>query len=101
MINYSMDSKFGKTEHARRLIAGYVRLLQRRVKNDGWNPYFLTFMFSHLPGKKNTQLVAMEQALVRFYSTLLTRVVRNPAFGISAESAANPSCCPGLPSIQT
>jgi hypothetical protein len=78
MINYSMDSKFGKTEHARRLIAGYVRLLQQRVKNDGWNPYFLTFMFRQLPGKKNTQLVAMEQAILQFYSTLLTRMVRNP-----------------------
>lgn len=78
MIKYSMDTRFGKTEHARRLIAGYVGLLQQRIKNDGWNPYFLTFMFRHLSGKKSVQLAAMEQAIVRFYSTLLTRIVRNP-----------------------
>jgi hypothetical protein len=78
MIKYSMNTRFGRSEHARRLIVGYVRLLQQRVKNDGWNPYFLTFMFRQLPGKKDTQLVAMEQAIVRFYSTPLTRVIRNP-----------------------
>jgi hypothetical protein len=78
MIKYSMDTRFGRSEHARRLIAGYVRLVQQRVINDGWNPYFLTFMFRHLPGKENVQLVAMEQAVVRFYSTLLTRIVRSP-----------------------
>jgi hypothetical protein len=78
MIKFSMDSRFGRSEHARQLIAGYVRLLQQRVNNDGWNPYFLTFMFRHLPGKKSIQLAAMEQAVVQFYSTLLTRVVRNP-----------------------
>jgi hypothetical protein len=78
MINYSMDTRFGRSEHARRLIAGYVTLLQQRVKNDGWNPYFLTFMFRQLPGNKDTQLAAMERAIVRFYSTLLTRIVRNP-----------------------
>jgi hypothetical protein len=78
MIKYSMETRFGRSEHARRLIAGYVRLLQRRVTDDGWNPYFLTFMFRHLLGKQSVQLVAMEQALVRFYSTLLTRIVRNP-----------------------
>jgi hypothetical protein len=75
---FSTDTRFGKSEHARRLIAGYVRLLQQRVKNNGWNPYFLTFMFRRLPGNKKVQLVAMEEAVVRFYSTLLTRVVRNP-----------------------
>jgi hypothetical protein len=78
MIKYSIDTKFGKSEHARRLIAGYVRLLQQRIKNDGWNSYFLTFMFRHLPGKKDRKLLGMEQAVVRFYSTLLTRIVRNP-----------------------
>ena len=78
MIKYSIENRSGRSEHARRLVAGYVRLLQQRVKNDGWNPYFLTFMFRQLPGKKDTQLVAMEQAIVRFYSTLLTRVVRKP-----------------------
>jgi hypothetical protein len=78
MIKYSMDTRFGRSEHARRLIAGYVGLLQQRVENDGWNPYLLTFMFRHLPGKKDTQLLSMEQAVLRFYSTLLTRIVRNP-----------------------
>jgi hypothetical protein len=78
MIKYSMDTRFGKSEHARRVIAAYVRLLQQRVKHDGWNPYFLTFMFRHLSGKKDIKLAAMEQAIVRFYSTLLTRITRNP-----------------------
>jgi hypothetical protein len=78
MLKYSMERKFGRSEHSRRLIVGYASLLQQRVKNDGWNPYLLTFMFRHLPGKQSVQLVAMEQAIVRFYSTLLTRIVRNP-----------------------
>jgi hypothetical protein len=52
--------------------------LQERIKNDGWNPYFLTFMFRHLPGKKDTKLLSMEQAIIQFYSTLLTRMIRNP-----------------------
>jgi hypothetical protein len=59
MIKFSMDPRFGRSEYARQLIAGYVRLLQQRVNNDGWNPYFLTFMFRHLPGKKSMQLAAI------------------------------------------
>lgn len=68
-----------------RWLAGYVKLIEDRVKKDGWNAYFVTFMFNRIPGGRKAQLGSMADALYRFYATFLTRVVRNPhsAFQLS------------------
>jgi hypothetical protein len=44
----------------------------------GWQPSLVTFMFRPLPGSKNTIINMMQHGIDKFYSTLVTRVVRNP-----------------------
>jgi hypothetical protein len=44
----------------------------------GWKPSLVTFMFKPLPGNNNTIIRIMQGGVEQFYSTLVTRVVRNP-----------------------
>jgi len=45
---------------------------------QGWEGYFLSFMFNQLRGNKDGLLRQMEREVERVYATLLTRVVRDP-----------------------
>jgi hypothetical protein len=56
----------------------WSKTLRKRVKRHGWNAYLVTFMFNHIPGGSTVKLKMMQDSMCRFYSTLLTRVVRNP-----------------------
>jgi hypothetical protein len=67
-----------RSEEIRFYIAGFTKLVEDRVTGDGWNAYFVTFMFHPMPGGKQAKLQNMSGALYRFYTTLLTRVVRKP-----------------------
>ena len=62
---------------AGRIVAGYVELIQRRIA-DGFTPYFVTFMFHPLPGGPAAIVAQMRREVERVYSTLVTRVVRDP-----------------------
>jgi hypothetical protein len=44
----------------------------------GWKSYLMTFMFNPLSGNPNSIVRQMSAEVERVYSTLLTRVVRNP-----------------------
>jgi hypothetical protein len=60
------------------ITAWWSREVEERVKLDGWNAYLVTFMFNHIPGRPATKLKLMQDSVSRFYSKLLTRIVRNP-----------------------
>jgi hypothetical protein len=59
------------------LIEGYVQLVRQRI-DDGYQPYFMTFMFGRLRGNRKAIVHQMQAEMSRVYATLLTRVVRNP-----------------------
>jgi hypothetical protein len=52
--------------------------IEERVVRHGWNAYIVTFMFNRIPGEFSVKLKMMQDSARRFYSTLLTRVVRKP-----------------------
>jgi hypothetical protein len=52
--------------------------VEEKVTKHGWNAYLVTFMFDHLPGLPAARLKIMQDSVCRFYSTLVTRVVRKP-----------------------
>jgi hypothetical protein len=54
------------------------REVEDRVKLDGWNAYLVTFMFNHIPGSPAIKLKLMQDGVSRFYSKLVTRIVRKP-----------------------
>jgi hypothetical protein len=62
---------------ARQLITGYSELIQRSM-DQGFNAFLLSFMFKPLAGSKRAVLNQMNDEVQRVYSTLVTRIVRNP-----------------------
>lgn len=62
------------------LTAWWSREVEDRVRYDGWNAYLVTFMFHRIfpDGRREVKLKAMQDNICRFYSKLLTRVVRKP-----------------------
>ena len=73
-----MNSMDSSSEEVRLYIKCFAELIEKRVTGDGWNAYFMTFMFHPLPGSTQAKLQSMKDAVYRFYSTFLTRVVRKP-----------------------
>jgi hypothetical protein len=59
------------------LVDGYTRLVTDRI-HDGWSFHLLTILFHQLPGPRSAVLDRMKDEVQRVYSTLLTRVHRNP-----------------------
>jgi hypothetical protein len=52
--------------------------MEERVRDHGWNAYIVTFTFNHIPGQPATKLKMMQDCVCRFYSKMVTRVVRKP-----------------------
>ncbi|MBM1174565.1 hypothetical protein [Microvirga arabica] len=64
---------------------------------QGWNGYFLTFMFNQLRGNRDGLLRQMEREVERVYATLITRVVRDPTHEKNKELLPRWIICPDLP----
>ena len=46
--------------------------------SDGWNAYYVNFMFRHIPGLPTHRFAVMRNEVERVYSTMVTRIVRKP-----------------------
>lgn len=69
-----MDQRY----HSRLLtIEGYA-LWSKTLVDDGWQAFFVNFMFNHLPKGSSCFGDPMEYEACRVYRTLVTRVVREP-----------------------
>ena len=62
---------------ADQMINGLADLVRQRV-NAGFEPSLLTFMFARLPGSPTAVVGQMRDEATCVYSTLITRVVRDP-----------------------
>ena len=58
-------------------IHGCDQMVHERISQH-WQPYFVNFMFNHIPGKHSTKKKIMADAVFRVYETLITNVVRKP-----------------------
>jgi hypothetical protein len=61
----------------KQFVLAYDEMIQQRI-DDGWRPYFISFMFNKLPGKLVTKKGIMEAEVERVYSKLVNYVVRRP-----------------------
>jgi hypothetical protein len=74
--HYSLKSDdVALVEH---IISWWSREMEERVTLHGWNAYLVTFMFNHIPGPSPKRLKLMQDSVCRFYSKLVTRIVRKP-----------------------
>jgi hypothetical protein len=66
----------------RQTVDGYSNMV-RSYLNDGWQAYFMSFMFKHLRGNSAAILAQMKDELDRVYSIFVTHVVRKPTSSAS------------------
>jgi hypothetical protein len=75
---------------------GYGKWVQEKL-DQGWDAYFLSFMFNQLHGSKSSKLNQMKREIDRVYATMLSRIVRCP---MSAKNAGRLPIwigCPDFP----
>lgn len=75
---------YGSLQDRIRLIDQIASFVQEKI-DDGYEPYFLTFMFNQLNGNKQSILAQMHREIERFNTVLINRVHQHPnrrsAFG--------------------
>ena len=59
------------------IIQAYGHLVQKHVEM-GWDAYFLSLMFNHLPGSGDAKIQQMHREIIGLYGKLVTRLVRKP-----------------------
>jgi hypothetical protein len=60
-----------------KLITAYNIMALERVE-VGWQPYFVTYVFRHIPGGQKNRTEIMTSEVCRVYSQMLTRIIHNP-----------------------
>ena len=60
------------------ITAWWSREMEDKARYEGWNVYLVTFMFNQIPGTAATKLKEMQNNVSRFYSKMITHVVRKP-----------------------
>ena len=75
--NRIWDSIEYRSEHLPRRLKAYGQWIEESV-SDGWNAYYVNFMFRHIPGFPRHRFAVMRNEVERVYSTMVTRIVRKP-----------------------
>jgi hypothetical protein len=78
------------------LIDGFHQLVRERIV-ESWQPYFVSFMFNHIPGKQSTKKQIMADEVSRVYQTLLPYIVRKPTSPSWKQYCPIFIGCPDLP----
>ncbi len=86
------DTKWFRLE----LLGGYKRWVGDYV-NQNWQPYFISFMFHHLPGSQASILRQMNSEIIRVYRRLPTQFTRNPRSPAGARLLPRMILFPDLP----
>jgi hypothetical protein len=77
-------------------ILSYDQMVRERIAGS-WQPYFMTFMFNHIPGKQGTKKRIMTDEVSRVYQTLLPNIVRKPTSSSWKQYCPFFVGCPDLP----
>ncbi len=79
------------------IISWWSREMEDRVRVHGWNAYFVTFMFNHIPDGPAVRLKLMQDRVCWFYSKLVTRIVRKPNSPAQLFNRPRMICAPDYP----
>jgi hypothetical protein len=64
---------------------------------QGWDPYFLSFMFHQLPGSRQAKIQQMHEEITVFYRKLITYVEREPRLNKNADKLPRGVFFPDVP----
>ena len=68
-------------DHTSELLPSRLKAYGRWIEEmvwDGWNAYYVNFMFRRIPGLPTHRFAVMRNEVERVYSTMVTRIVRKP-----------------------
>ena len=74
---YDRKQHYFTQKYRQQLTAGFDQLFQDHI-NANWEPYFLSFMFYHVPGSASRKIEIMKYEVERVYNVLTRQVVRWP-----------------------
>jgi hypothetical protein len=86
-------SDFGELENRNAVTSGYEEWVQR-LWNQGWSPFFVNFMFRHIPYRREE---VMLDEVDRVYRTLIRHDVRDPRSITQEQWLARFIGCPDTP----
>jgi hypothetical protein len=78
------------------LLEAYGTWIKDHVR-QGWDPYFLSFMFHQLPGSRRAQIQQMHEEITIFYRKLITHVERDPRLNKNAHKLPRGVFFPDVP----
>ena len=81
------------------LLEGFGVWIKQHVR-DGWNPYFLSFMFHQLPGSRRARIQQMHEEVEIFYRKLITRVERDARLNKNAHKLPRGVFFPDVPAYK-
>ena len=81
------------------ILEGFGVWIKQHVK-DGWNAYFLSFMFHQLPGSKQARIQQMHEEVEIFYRKLITHVERDPRLNKNAHKLPRGVFFPDVPAYK-
>lgn len=59
------------------VVSGYSEMIREYI-DLGWDPYFINFMFNHIPGGRQVKMDVMIQEVTRVHNILTRHIVRRP-----------------------
>jgi hypothetical protein len=87
---------FASSEYRKEIVVSLKRWLRQQIAN-GWNGYFLNFMFHQLSGNQAAVKCQMKDEVERFYAKIITRIIRNPRSSMASGKLPIFIGCPDLP----
>jgi len=57
------------------IVLGYSKIIQEHI-DPGWDPFYLNFMFNHIPGSQITKMEVMRQQVTRVHDILTRHTVK-------------------------
>jgi hypothetical protein len=88
---------FASSETPKEIVISIKRWVRKLLSTEERNGYFLSFMFEQMKGSHTTLMSNMRSEVERFYSRILTRIIRTPNSKTAWEKMPLFIGCPDLP----
>lgn len=71
------DQPYQNRQTRELIVSGYSEMIRDHI-DLGWDPYYISVMFSHIPGSATVKMQAMTAEVSRVHCILTRHIVRRP-----------------------